>query len=88
MSQPSVGCQMPVTPGTYVLRVVNFAAAVGTWNATIGAYSTTTTVTTGHTEAYTMTCEIAGNVVSTQEVTVARGQVLAVKPCGKTKAAR
>ena len=29
-------------PGTYVLRVINFAAVVGTWTAKIGRYRTTT----------------------------------------------
>ncbi len=68
-----------VPGGTYVIRVVNFAAAVGEWTATVGLYSTTRTVTTGHPEAYTLTCEIDGEVKETSQVTVARGQELKLK---------
>jgi hypothetical protein len=69
-------------PGTYVLRVSNFAAVAGTWTAKIGRYRTTRTVTTGTTEPYTMTCEIGGQVVSSSQLTIARGQSLTVDPCG------
>jgi hypothetical protein len=69
------------TPGNYVLRVVNFAAAVGTWTAKVGRYRTTSTTSTGHTEAYTMTCEVGGSVVRSTEVTIGRGQTLSVNPC-------
>jgi hypothetical protein len=69
------------TPGNYVLRVVNFAAAVGTWTAKVGRYRTTSTTSTGHPEAYTMTCEVGGSVVRSTEVTIGRGQTLSVNPC-------
>jgi len=69
------------TPGNYVLRVVNFAAAVGTWTATVGRYQTTQTVTTGSPEPYTMTCEVSGQVVRSTQVFIARGQTLSVNPC-------
>ena len=69
-------------PGTYVLRVTNFAAVVGTWTAKIGRYRTTKTVTTGSPEAYTMTCEVGGQVVHSSQLTIARGQALTVDPCG------
>jgi hypothetical protein len=68
-------------PGNYVLRVVNFAAAVGQWTATVGRYQTTTTVTTGSPEPYTMTCEVGGQVVRSTQVFIARGQTLSVDPC-------
>jgi hypothetical protein len=69
-------------PGTYVLRVSNFAAVAGTWTAKIGRYRTTRTVTTGTTEAYTMTCEIGGQVVRSSQLTIGRGQSATVDPCG------
>ena len=69
-------------PGDYVLRVSNFAAVAGTWTAKIGYYRTTRTVTTGTTEAYTMTCEVGGQVVRSSQLTIARGQSLTVDPCG------
>jgi hypothetical protein len=70
-----------VTPGTYVVRVVNFAAAVGTWTAKVGLYSATETVTTGHPEPYTMTCEVGGAVVQSRQVYIARGETLSLDPC-------
>ena len=73
------------SPGTYVLRVSNFAAAVGTWTAKVGRYRKTTTVTTGSPEPYTMTCEVRGQVVRSAQVFVARGQALSLDPCGSVK---
>jgi len=75
-------------PGTYVLRVTNFAAVAGTWTAKIGRYRTTRTVTTGTTEPYTMTCEIGGQVVRSSQLTIARGQSLSVDPCGTGASAK
>ena len=69
-------------PGKYQLEVDNFAAAVGTWTAKIGFYGYGQTVTTGHPEAYTMTCEIGGNAVTSRDVYIGRGQTLALDPCG------
>jgi Zinc carboxypeptidase len=69
-------------PGTYVLRVVNFAAVVGTWTAKVGRYTMTTTTTTGHPEAYTLTCEVGGQAIATRQLFIARGQRLDVDPCG------
>jgi hypothetical protein len=68
-------------PGTYVLRVQNFAAVVGTWTAKVGRYRTTKTVTTGSPEPYTMTCEVGGQVVHSMPLFIARGQALSVNPC-------
>jgi hypothetical protein len=73
-------------PGTYVLRVNNFAAVVGTWTAKVGRYRTTRTVTTGSPEPYTMTCEVGGQVVRSVQLFIARGQTVSADPCG-TKAA-
>jgi hypothetical protein len=73
-------------PGTYVLRVTNFAAVAGTWTAKVGRYRTTKTVTTGSPEPYTMTCEVGGQVVRSSQLFIARGQQLAVDPCGTAKA--
>jgi hypothetical protein len=72
-------------PGTYVLRVTNFAAAVGTWTAKIGRYRTTKTVTTGSPEPYTMTCEVGGRLVRSTQLFIARGQRVSVDPCGTAK---
>lgn len=72
-------------PGDYVLRVINFAAAVGTWEATVGRYTMTTTTTTGSPEAYTLECEIGGAVVSSRELIIGRGQAVSVNPCSKPK---
>jgi hypothetical protein len=73
-------------PGTYVLRVNNFAAVVGTWTAKVGRYRTTRTVTTGSPEPYTMTCEIGGQVVRSTQLFIARGQTVNVDPCSATVA--
>lgn len=70
-----------IQAATYVIRVVNFVAVSGTWTATVGLYDMTQTVTTGHREAYTMTCSVGGKVVNSTQVTIDRGQVLAVDPC-------
>lgn len=68
-------------PGNYLLRVVNYAAAVGTWKATIGRYALTSTTTTGRPESYVLTCEIEGRVVRSQDLTIGRGQVMEFDPC-------
>jgi hypothetical protein len=89
-NQPGTPEQVVLTgdkaaPGTYVLRVTNFAAVVGTWTAKVGRYRTTRTVTTGSPESYTLTCERDGRVVRSSQLTIARGQALTVSPCGKAK---
>jgi hypothetical protein len=76
------------TPGTYVLRVNNFAAVVGTWTAKIGRYRTTRTVTTGSPEPYTMTCEVGGQVVRSTQLFIARGQTVNVDPCSDAAVAK
>jgi hypothetical protein len=72
------------TPGTYVLRIVYFAAASDQWTATIGYYNFTFSTTTGAPEAYTLTCEIGGNVTQSRTVYIARGERLALDPCSGT----
>jgi hypothetical protein len=70
-----------IAPGTYVLRVVDFLAVSATWTMKVGTYDMTETVTTGHREAYTMTCEVGGKVVRSTQVTIDRAQELVIDPC-------
>ncbi len=72
------------TPGNYVLRVVYFAAASDQWTATIGYYDVTFETTTGHPEAYTLTCEIGGDVVQSRQVYISRGERLWLGACGSS----
>jgi hypothetical protein len=67
-----------VTPGTYVVRVVNYTAVPGEpYTLTFDQYNVgPDNITPGHTEAWTMTCESPdGTVLETHEITVLRGQV-------------
>jgi hypothetical protein len=70
-----------ISAGTYVLRVVDFLAASGTWTLKVGTYDMTETVTTGHRESYTLTCDIAGKTVKSTQLTIDRGRTLTVNPC-------
>jgi hypothetical protein len=71
------------TPGKYELEVDDFAAVAGTWDATIGFYKFTKTITTGHAESYDLTCKVGGSVVGqTVQVFVGRGQSVGADPCG------
>jgi hypothetical protein len=67
-------------PGTYVLRVINFASVSPTWTMTAGLYATEDTVVgDGLVENWTLTCERPdGTVLQTVPVVVDRGQQ--VKP--------
>jgi hypothetical protein len=68
-------------PGTYVLRVVYYLTAGNDWTATVKQSNRTAAHVepTGKTEAWTLTCETQnGKVLGTQDVTVARGQRLAL----------
>ncbi|MGH8970632.1 MAG: M14 family metallopeptidase, partial [Actinomycetes bacterium] len=67
-------------PGTYVLRVINFASVSPTWTMTAGLYDTTDTIIgDGLVENWTLTCERPdGTVLQTVPVIVDRGQQ--VKP--------
>jgi Zinc carboxypeptidase len=66
--------------GDYFVRVINFAAAVGTWTAKVDRFTSTRTVTTGHKEAYRLSCEVGGESGPGQDIIVDRGQVLDVQP--------
>jgi Zinc carboxypeptidase len=75
------------SPGTYVLSVVYYASVANDWKATVQQLQSRPdrVESTGRTEAYTLTCETTdGTVLSTQQVTIARGKTLSVEPrCGK-----
>ena len=61
-------------PGTYVLRVLNFASASPTYDLTAGLYDAVTRRTEGTRESYTLTCEKGGKVLQTAQVFIDRGQ--------------
>jgi hypothetical protein len=66
-----------VTPGTYVVRVVNYTAIPGnSYTVTFDQYRVgADIITQGHTEAWTMTCETpSGRVLESRQVTVLRGR--------------
>ena len=63
------------TPGTYVLRVINFAAASPTYTLKASLFGSVTKTTPGKRETYTLTCSRAGKVLDTQRVFIDRGQV-------------
>src|SRR5205085_6721776 len=66
-----------VTPGTYIVRVVNYSAVPGEpYTVTFDSYNVGgDKITPGHTEAWTMTCETPdGKVLESHDVTVLRGQ--------------
>ncbi len=62
------------TPGTYVLRVINFASVSPTYTLTAGVYDATEQTTAPLVEAWTLTCEQDGQVLQTVPVVVERGQ--------------
>ena len=66
------------TPGTYVLRVVNFASVTPTYTLTAALYDATEQVTAPLVEAWTLTCEKDGTVLQTVPVIVERGQQVSV----------
>ena len=77
--------------GTYVARVVNFASTGATWELKVERLHKEPDVFTdlGTREAWTLTCEMPdGTVLSTQQVSVERGQRAALelgKGCQKPK---
>jgi hypothetical protein len=73
-------------PGDYVARVSYYAAATGGYTVKVIRAVATRTTTEGHREPYVMTCETPdGTVLETRDVTVDRGQAVAVDlPCGAT----
>jgi hypothetical protein len=67
--------------GRYVLRVIYYASAANDWKATVEQRRQAPDVFegTGRTEAYTLTCETRdGTVLGSREVTVLRGQRVAL----------
>jgi murein tripeptide amidase MpaA len=73
------------TPGTYVLRVINFASVSPTYTVEASLYDATEETTAPLVEAYTLTCEIDGVVRQTLPVIVDRGQRVKVdlRACGR-----
>jgi Zinc carboxypeptidase len=71
-------------PGAYYARVINYLGPSSTYHGSIAHFAGHTVVTTGHKEAYTMTCEVGGNVVDSQQVIVGRGQTADVSLCGNS----
>jgi hypothetical protein len=78
------------TPGQYVARVINYDGGDGShWTMTVSTDSgpTVNRVSTGQTEPYTLTCEIDGQVVKSQDIVVDRGDVVdGMDPCGTAAA--
>lgn len=63
-----------VRAGTYILRVINFAAVPGQpYTLTAETFQADSETTTGLIETWTLTCEIDGNVVEQVPVIVDRG---------------
>jgi hypothetical protein len=71
--------------GTYVLRVINFASVTPTWTLTASLFEAETSTVAGLVEAWTLTCEIDGQVLERVPVVIDRGQQLRVdlKVCGR-----
>lgn len=63
-------------PGTYVLRVINYASVSPDWTMTAGLYATQDLIIgDGLVENWTLTCERPdGTVIQTVPVVVDRGQ--------------
>jgi hypothetical protein len=82
--------EFDVEPGTYLFRVVNYAATGNTWKATVSrAQRAPDKVTTGKKESWTLSCESPDGktVYEKRRVTVDRGEVAAVAlPCGQPAA--
>jgi hypothetical protein len=71
--------------GTYVLRVINFAATGTAWTLTAAGFTTSSETVPGLVENWTLTCERDGRVMQTVPVVVDRGQQLRVdlRACGR-----
>jgi hypothetical protein len=62
-------------PGTYEAQVEDFTAVSDQYTLKEAPYAITSEITTGHKEAYTLTCEDGkGNVLSTDSLIIDRGQ--------------
>lgn len=62
-------------PGTYVLRVVNYASAAPSYTLTAELFDGRVVHTEGKRERYTLTCSVGGKVRQTTQVFIDRGQV-------------
>lgn len=67
------------TPGTYVLRVVNYASVTPSYTLTAGLFNGTTVRTAGKTERYTLTWSRGGKVLGSRQVLVKRGQLIRMR---------
>ena len=65
-------------PGTYVLRVTNFASVAPQWTLTAELFDTHQETIPGLVENYTLTCEKNGTVLQQKPVVVDRGEHLKV----------
>ena len=72
-------------PGTYVLRVLNYASISPSYTLTSELFDAKTVRTKGKKERYTLTCEKNGKVLQKSTVFVKRGQLqkLNLKVCRK-----
>ncbi|GAB2861106.1 M14 family zinc carboxypeptidase [Nocardioides pacificus] len=61
-------------PGTYVIRVINFASLTPSYTAVAGLYDAHERRTEPVVESYTLTCEKKGRVLQKMPVVVERGQ--------------
>ncbi len=61
--------------GAYVVRVINFASASPTWTVTADTYEAEFDTVGGLVEAWTLECEVDGEVLSRQAVVIDRGDV-------------
>lgn len=62
-------------PGTYVLRVTNFAAVAPTYDLEVSLFDSVTRTTPGRKEAYILSCSRNGRKLHQQKVFIDRGQV-------------
>ncbi len=62
-------------PGEYVIRVINYLAIAPEVTVTTEEFDARTETTIGLVEAWTLTCEVGGEVVATRPVIIDRGQV-------------
>ncbi|MBW3577684.1 MAG: zinc carboxypeptidase [Actinobacteria bacterium] len=70
--------------GDYVIRVVNYASVSPSYTVTVSHFETHTKSTPSLIEAYTLSCEIDGEVVHRTTVVIDRSEQAKVDPCGKT----
>jgi hypothetical protein len=62
-------------PGDYVIRVINFASASPTWTVTAETFTSDVDTVSGVIEAWTLSCEVDGEVLQQVPVIVDRHQI-------------